>query len=57
MEPDRRAAQRVEVVESDLQFLAGFASARPAPSYLMREVPVTWTPSNAPRCAAQEVPA
>lgn len=55
MEPEHRAARPVNVVDLDSGFLAGFASAHPAPSYLMRDVQVTWTPAEAPRLAAGEV--
>lgn len=55
MEPDHRAARRVEVAHLHSAFLAGFASTRPAPSYLMPEVPVTWTPAHTSRLAAREV--
>jgi hypothetical protein len=57
MEPDRRAAQPVEVLVLDSRFLAGFASARPAPSYLMHDVDVRWTRAEAPRRAGREVAA
>ncbi|MGI8983312.1 MAG: hypothetical protein ACR2HM_02065 [Acidimicrobiales bacterium] len=43
MEPEHRRAQRVEIDQLDSAFLAGFTTARPAPSYLMRDVAVTWT--------------
>ncbi|HKE74376.1 MAG TPA: hypothetical protein VKB57_12220 [Acidimicrobiales bacterium] len=43
MTPRHRQAQPVDVHDLDSAFLAGFASARPAPSYLMRNVDVTWT--------------
>jgi len=38
-----RRARTVTVVECDSAFLAGFATARPAPSYLAERVPVTFT--------------
>lgn len=57
MEPEHRAAQPVDVTDLDSEFLAGFTSARPAPSYLMRVVEVTWTPAHAPRLAVREVSA
>jgi hypothetical protein len=43
MEPDHRRAQRVEIDRLDSGFLTGFATARPAPSYVIRDVNVTWT--------------
>lgn len=49
MEPDHRHAQLVEIDDLESGFLAGFTTATPAPSYLMREVGVTWTPQRAPR--------
>lgn len=57
MEPQHRAAQPVDVVDLDSQFLAGFASARPAPSYLVRDVQVIWTLAHAPRLGAHGVSA
>ncbi|MBA2281180.1 MAG: hypothetical protein M3527_00025 [Actinomycetota bacterium] len=57
MDPDHRVAQLVEIDRIDSQFLAGFVSARPAPSYLMRDVDVRWTPARAPRIRAHEVSA
>lgn len=47
MTPRHRVAHPVEVEHLASEFLAGFASAEPAPSYLMRDVEVTWT--RAPR--------
>jgi hypothetical protein len=57
MEPDHRVAQLVEIDDLDSQFLAGFESARPTPSYLMRDVDVTWTPARAPRLRSWQVSA
>lgn len=54
MEPDHRRAQQVMIDHLESEFLAGFASAQPAPSYLMRDVAVTWTPAGAPRFAGAE---
>lgn len=51
MEPDHRRAQQVEIDDLDSAFLAGFTTAEPAPSYLMRDVEVTWTKVRAPRLA------
>ena len=48
MEPDHRVAQLVEIDHLDSQFLASFVSVRPAPSYLMRDVAVTWSPAPSP---------
>jgi hypothetical protein len=47
MEPDHRLAHQVTIEALDSAFLAGFATARPSPSYLMRDVGVTWTPAAA----------
>jgi hypothetical protein len=49
MEPDHRRALLVEIVDLDAGFLAGFTTARLAPSYLMRDVDVTWTKVRPPR--------
>lgn len=54
MEPDHRRAQPVEIDDLDSAFLARFSTARPAPSYLMRDVDVTWTKVHAPRLARTE---
>jgi hypothetical protein len=43
MEPDHRRALQVEIGYLDSAFLAGFTTAPRAPSYLMRDVDVTWT--------------
>ena len=48
MTPRHRHAQRVEVHHLDSAFVAGFASAVPAPSYMMRDVAVTWTRVSVP---------
>jgi hypothetical protein len=50
MEPSRRAAREVLVDALESTFIAGFATARPAPAYLMEDVGVTWTRAAAP-CA------
>lgn len=42
MEPENRRARPVEVDHLESGFLARFATAEPAPSYLMRDVDVTW---------------
>jgi hypothetical protein len=51
MEPSRRAAREVVVEAFESTFLAGFATAEPAPAYLMQDVPVTWARAAAPRSA------
>ena len=48
MEPGHHRAQVVELDELHAGFLAGFASAEPAPSYLLRDVDVVWTRAPAP---------
>jgi hypothetical protein len=57
MELAHRRAQLVEVGQLDSPFIASFASATLAPSYLMRDVDVIWTPERAPRWSPVEVPA
>jgi len=47
-------AGQVEIDHLASAFLAGFTSARPAPSYLMRDVDVTWTKVRAPWLAPTE---
>ena len=42
MDPAHRRAQLVAIESLESDFLASFASATPAPSYLMRDVEVTW---------------
>jgi hypothetical protein len=42
MEPEHRCAVPAVIEELDSAFIASFASAIAAPSYLMRDVPVTW---------------
>lgn len=44
MSPAHRLARPVDVESLDSEFLASFASAAPAPSYLMTDVDVTWSP-------------
>jgi hypothetical protein len=51
MEPDHRRALQVEIGDLDSAFIAGFATAQRAPSYLMRDVDVTWTKAPAPLLA------
>jgi hypothetical protein len=55
MQPEHRAALPVEIIDLDSQFLTSFESGRPAPSYLMRDVRVIWTPDSAPRQGAWEM--
>jgi hypothetical protein len=43
MDPDHRVARELRVDEVSSTFLSGFTSARPAPSYLLRDVQVTWS--------------
>lgn len=54
MDPDHRRALQVEIDGLGSGFLTGFTTARPAPSYLMRDVDVTWTKVRAPRLAPTE---
>ena len=54
MEPDHRRALLVEIDDLDSTFLGRFPTAQRAPSYLMRDVDVTWTKLPAPRLAARE---
>ena len=49
MTPLHRHAQLVDIHDLKSAFLASFASAVPAPSYLMRDVDVTWTREFGPR--------
>ena len=51
MEPDHRRVQQVEIDYLDSAFLARFTTAQPAPSYLMRDVDVTWSEVRGPRLA------
>jgi hypothetical protein len=43
MDPDHRVARELWVDQVSSTFLSGFTSARPAPSYLLRDVQVTWS--------------
>lgn len=49
MAPRHRQAERVDVIELDAAFLTSFSTAVPGPSYLMRDVEVTWTRARVPR--------
>lgn len=51
MTPAHRRATPVYVSALTSPFLDGFASSRPAPSYLMRDVEVVWSPAPGPRSA------
>jgi hypothetical protein len=51
MEPVRLDARAVTVEILDSAFLDGFSTARPATSYLMRDVDVRWTPAGVPAAA------
>ncbi|MGL6235496.1 MAG: DUF2071 domain-containing protein [Segniliparus sp.] len=48
MVPNRREAREVAVEALESSFLAGFASARPAPSYLIEDVAVAWAKAPLP---------
>jgi hypothetical protein len=48
MDPHHRFARPVEVDDLSCEFLATFATARPAPTFLMQDVPVTWSPAEPP---------
>jgi hypothetical protein len=43
MEPAHREARPVDVTDLHSTFIASFASAQPAPSYVMRDVGVRWS--------------
>lgn len=45
MAPAHRRAQSVDIEGLDSDFIASFASATPAPSYLMSDVDVAWSPA------------
>ena len=51
MAPSARTVHEVEVVALDSTFIAGFATATPAPAYLMEHVAVVWSREAAPRIA------
>ncbi|HUS61088.1 MAG TPA: hypothetical protein VMY34_02760 [Acidimicrobiales bacterium] len=55
MRPHHRIAHPVDVHHLESAFLASFTSAMPAPSYLMRDVEVTWTRARVPRLQPVEV--
>lgn len=52
MAPTHRRARRVVVDHLHSDFLAGFSTATSAPSYLMEDVDVRWSPVPAPRLDA-----
>ncbi|EFV13992.1 DUF2071 domain-containing protein [Segniliparus rugosus] len=51
MVPKHREAREIAVEHIESAFLAGFASARPAPSYLIEDVGVAWAEASLPRQA------
>jgi len=48
MEPDHRIARHVIIDEIDSAFLSSFSTAQAAPSYVLTNVGVTWTPAASP---------
>lgn len=52
MVPESPTARAVEVERLASRFIDGFGSAQPAPSYLMENVAVTWSPTDGPRTGA-----
>lgn len=52
MVPDAPTARAVDVERLASRFIEGFRSAQPAPSYLMENVAVTWSPTAGPRTGA-----
>ena len=57
MEPDHRRVREVKIDDLDSVFLSSFKTAQLAPSYLMADVGVTWTPAAVPTFAGAGVPA
>ena len=57
MEPDHRRVSEVEIHDADLAFLSSFKTAQVAPSYLMADVGVTWTPAAVPTLVGAGFPA
>ncbi len=55
MTPDRRDAGMVEIERLSSRFIEGFRTAEPAPSYLMENIAVTWSPAAAPHSTAERV--
>jgi len=56
MEPSRRDAQAVTIDALESSFISSFETAEPAPSYLMQDIAVVWTPAVAPRTMIQIAP-
>ncbi len=54
MTPSHRHAQPVDLHHLDAAFLASFVTAVPAPSYMMRDVDVTWTRERVPQLPRME---
>lgn len=54
MQPERRDARQVVVDRLESRFIDSFHSARPASSYLMENIPVSWTPAPSPPRRAPE---
>jgi hypothetical protein len=52
MEPDHHLARAVEITDLRSDFVSSFATAVPAPAYLMENVKVRWTPAPGPVGAA-----
>jgi hypothetical protein len=52
MDLAHRDASEVVVEQLASTYLGGFSTAQPAPSYLLRDVDVTWRPAPAPRLLA-----
>lgn len=55
MAPDGRDARPVHIERVSSRFIENFRTAQPAPSYLMENVAVTWSPAAVPRSTAQRV--
>lgn len=55
MEPSRRDARAVDIHSLDSTFISSFATAEPAPSYLMQHVDVRWNRAAAPPVLRQSV--
>jgi hypothetical protein len=51
MEPADRRARLVEIEDLASTFIGGFATATPAPSYVMQDIAVTWRSEGAPLTA------
>jgi hypothetical protein len=57
MDLDHHDAREIEIDDLESEFLAGFAAAQPARSYLMGDVNVLWTVASCPRHVGAEMPA